>query len=372
MNAVVPAFSGVVDSEISALITTLHETERRLETLTAGEVDTVADRDGRTIVLRRAQDHLRHSEAAKQAAVLNALRAHIALLDTEGLIVSVNEAWRHFDSANALQGSECEIGSNYLQICDRSNGEDSDDAHQVAAGIRSVLDGSASNFTIEYPCHTPTEQQWFQLTATPLADEHPHGAVVMHLDITRQRLAKNELRESRRRFSDMLDNVMLVSLMLDCEARITYCNEYLLRLTGWRLEEVIGQDWFELFIPPDGMEVRRAMAALLANQPEAWHRDNEILTRSGERRLIRWNNSVLRSATGDVIGTASIGEDITERKMAEEVLAQRTAELERFHLLSVGRELQMIELKRQINELAAQLGHEPPYDLTFLVGVGGS
>jgi len=75
---------------------------------------------------------------------------------------------------------------------------------------------------------------------------------------------------------------------------------------------------------------------------------------------------VLRSGAGDVIGTASIGEDITERKMAEEVLKQRAAELERFHRLSVGRELQMIELKKQINELALQAGQKPPYDLALL------
>ena len=89
--------------EVSALIETLHETGQRLEELTAGEVDTVTNRDGRTILLRRAQDQLRHNEAAKQAAILNALPAHIALLDSQGLIISVNEAWRRFGRANALQ-----------------------------------------------------------------------------------------------------------------------------------------------------------------------------------------------------------------------------------------------------------------------------
>src|SRR6185436_5769268 len=96
------------------------------------------------------------------------------------------------------------------------------------------------------------------------------------------------------------------------------------------------------------------------------HHENEILTRSGERRLIRWNNSLLRSSAGDVVGTASIGEDITERKLADEVLKKRAAELERFHRLSVGRELQMIELKKQVNALAEQAGQKPPYDLAFL------
>jgi phage regulator Rha-like protein len=57
-----------------------------------------------------------------------------------------------------------------------------------------------------------------------------------------------------------------------------------------------------------------------------------------------------------------------ERKRAEEALAQRVEELERFHRLSVGRELRMIELKRQVNELSEQLGKEAPYDLSLLGG----
>ena len=135
-----------------------------------------------------------------------------------------------------------------------------------------------------------------------------------------RRRIEQELRESQRRFSDMLRNVELVSLMLDREARITYCNDYLLRLTGRRREEVLGRDWFEHFVSPELDDAKDAFLALLADPPAAWHHESEILTRSGARRLIRWNNSVLRSDSGDVIGTASIGEDITERIRREEDL----------------------------------------------------
>ena len=65
--------------------------------------------------------------------------------------------------------------------------------------------------------------------------------------------------------------------------------------------------------------MRGVFAALLDDLP-LWHHENEILARSGERRLIRWNNSLLRSPAGEVIGTASVGEDITERKQMEESL----------------------------------------------------
>jgi PAS domain S-box-containing protein len=153
-------------------------------------------------------------------------------------------------------------------------------------------------------------------------------AANLRKEISDRRRAEEELRESERRFSDMLRNLELVSVMLDRDAHITYCNDYLLQLTGWRREEVIGRDWFEIFLPPEIVnELEGVHSTLLEDQPAAWHYENEIVTRSGARRLIRWNNSVLRSASGDVIGSASIGEDITERKQTEEALRRLSVSL---------------------------------------------
>ena len=76
--------------EISVLIKALREADLRLEELTGGEVDVVSDREGRSFMLKHAQDEFRYNEAAKQAALLNALPANIALVDAQGLIVSVN------------------------------------------------------------------------------------------------------------------------------------------------------------------------------------------------------------------------------------------------------------------------------------------
>ena len=76
------------NEEVVELVETLYKAGQRLEQLTAGEVDSVLGRDGRAYLLQHAQDELRHSEAVKQAAILNALPAHIALLDTQGFIIS--------------------------------------------------------------------------------------------------------------------------------------------------------------------------------------------------------------------------------------------------------------------------------------------
>jgi diguanylate cyclase (GGDEF)-like protein/PAS domain S-box-containing protein len=123
-------------------------------------------------------------------------------------------------------------------------------------------------------------------------------------------------------FNDLFCDAKIICVILDTGARVTYCNDYLLQLTGWERAEVIGKDWFELFIPPTIDDLRQLFACILIEEPHARHHENEILTRSGECRLIRWKNSLLRSTAGDVIGTASIGEDITEQKRNQQSLLQ--------------------------------------------------
>ncbi|MDP1538354.1 MAG: EAL domain-containing protein [Burkholderiales bacterium] len=202
-----PAEDG--NGEIPALIETLHQTGQRLEELTAGEVDVVVDRRGRTSLLRRAQDHL----LLREAAIFNALPAHIALLDPRGRITTVNESWRQFGRANAILGPGCGVGVDYLELCDSARGDDAAEARQAAAGIRSVLDGKATSFALEYPCHSPATRRWFLLTVTPMAGEHAHGAIVTHLDITEHRAAEDKIKR----------HSQLYAALSECNKAIVNC-----------------------------------------------------------------------------------------------------------------------------------------------------
>jgi diguanylate cyclase (GGDEF)-like protein len=193
MNAAATPRATAPDQELRALMQTLLDTSERLEELTGGEVDTVADADGHTLVLRKAQDRWRHSQASRQAAILDALPAHVALLDAQGWIISVNEAWRRFARENALPGLSACVGMNYLAVCDNTTGADAPIAQRVASGIRSVIAGEAPSFLAEYPCHSPTLQRWFMMMATPLVEDRSTGAVVMHLDISVRQRALDEL-----------------------------------------------------------------------------------------------------------------------------------------------------------------------------------
>jgi two-component system cell cycle sensor histidine kinase/response regulator CckA len=212
-----------------------------------------------------------------------------------------------------------------------------DDRTRAEAGTAGALrDGVSRN---EYRLqHRDGTYRWVDDTKRLVRDAsgQPAELVGATTDITERRQIQDELRESERRFQSMLSNLELVAMTMDREARITYCNDYLLRLTGWTREELIGRDWFATFIPKEGLETMRAtFAELLTDAPPAWHHENDLLTRSGKRLRIQWNNSVLRSLSGEVIGTASIGEDITERRNLEQQML-RTQRLEGLGTLASG------------------------------------
>ena len=148
------------------------------------------DRAARYAIERqRAESALRESERFASATV-NALAAHIAILDDNGCILATNAAWKRFAELNGMSSSGFGVGENYLGVCERSTCECAETAHAAAAVIRSVLDGDKNDFQLEYPCHSPNEQRWFMMRATPFEGESPRRVVVSHESITSRKIAE--------------------------------------------------------------------------------------------------------------------------------------------------------------------------------------
>lgn len=127
--------------------------------------------------------------------ILNALSAHIAILDATGVIHETNQAWQRFGEANGMASAADSIRFNYLDICDAATGEDAVYSHNAAGGIRSVIQGKTAEFAMEYPCHSPTEQLWFYMRATRIEDADPYCVVVSHENITPLKLAEETIRQ---------------------------------------------------------------------------------------------------------------------------------------------------------------------------------
>jgi PAS domain S-box-containing protein len=139
------------------------------------------------------------------------------------------------------------------------------------------------------------------------------------LQIELQGRAKVEgiLREAERRWRTLLEDVRLIVVGLDAHGNISYTNPFFLELTGYNSDEIIGQSWFERFLPPRTRPDVSIAFHEFCEQGFHTYYENPILTKQGSERIVAWNNTLLRSPQGEVIGTLSIGEDITERQEME-------------------------------------------------------
>ena len=164
-------------------------------------------------------------------------------------------------------------------------------------------------------------EAFLDLTLTALEYEGAPALLAMGFDITDRKLAEDAMRESERRMRDLIENVQLISVLVDRAGEITFANEYVRELLGYEEEEVVGKNWFDLTLPEDGRErVKQAFLERIGHGAIAPHEEYEIVTARGERRYVSWNNTVLHDPAGGVSGMASIGADVTERRRAEERL----------------------------------------------------
>ncbi|MDY0068637.1 MAG: PAS domain S-box protein [Porticoccaceae bacterium] len=139
------------------------------------------------------------------AAVLDALPAHVTLLDHRGVIVQVNAAWRRFADHNDGQLSCCGRGADYLAECDRASAEGSREAAEAGEGIRAVLAGRLGHFEMEYPCHGPNQRRWFTMRVSPLVTADGTGALVMHMDASARMLAEQQAERNARYLAAIVD-----------------------------------------------------------------------------------------------------------------------------------------------------------------------
>jgi PAS domain S-box-containing protein len=137
-------------------------------------------------------------------------------------------------------------------------------------------------------------------------------------DITSRKRIEGALRDSEQRLRATLETPNLVAVALDPDGVVTFCNEGLCATTGWAKDGLLGHNWFDLCMPD--APVRRGYRSQLRRGTIPARFEGEIVCRDGTRRLIEWDNNVLRGPSGDVIGTVSLGVDVTEKRQEETVL----------------------------------------------------
>jgi diguanylate cyclase (GGDEF)-like protein len=152
-------------------------------------------------------------EAAFAFATLNALKAHVAILDDAGIVLSVNTAWREFCKGTHNSSHRSQVGNNYLIACDLAAGRNDAQAAEIGSALRAVLSGRAEVATAEYCISTPdtaalrkmdqpsaaagSAARWFSVSVTRFAGDGPARLVVAHDEITERKQAEAEMHSAK-------------------------------------------------------------------------------------------------------------------------------------------------------------------------------
>ena len=118
--------------------------------------------------------------------ILDSLSDSSAVINQDGLIIFVNQAWKNFSKENQGTIAKTDVGVNYLTVC---GDDDSPSTKRILAGIQQVIRKEKSIYEIEYPCHSPTEKRWFVLRTTQLST-NPELTLMLHINITKRKLAE--------------------------------------------------------------------------------------------------------------------------------------------------------------------------------------
>jgi len=196
----------------------------------------------------------------------------------------------------------------------------------------------------------------------------PIGRMGVFRDITERKKAEKALRQERDKAQRYLDVAGVMLVAIDAEQRVGLINKKGCDILGYKEDEIVARNWFDNFIPERiREEVREVFKKVIQSEADApEYYENPVLTKSGDERLIAWYNTVLRDEKGSVIATLSSGEDITERRKAEEEL-QASEERYRDLFENAGEGIITLDLDGRITG-ANKLVEEYGFDRAELLG----
>ncbi|MGB4400204.1 MAG: PAS domain S-box protein, partial [Daejeonella sp.] len=251
-------------------------------------------------------------------SILSSLDAHIAVVNGDGLIISVNKAWDDFSIANgAVPASLTSNGSNYFTVCENAAAKGNKLAAQVLKGLKAVLNKEVELFKLEYPCHSPLEKRWFVLNVTCLGGDET-GIVVSHQNVTDRKLAEEKVLLNELMFRGLIENSADGMAILSPEGRPLYVSPTIKNILGYTEDEGMELNLLEMVHPEDAPILIGVMKNAMDNPG--------VAIKGGVTRMIhkdgnwRWMEGVITNMLHNpaIGGIVDNFRDITDRKMAEQ------------------------------------------------------
>ena len=248
------------------------------------------------------------TEKAKEDAILGAIGEGISIQDTNFKVLYQNRL--HKEMVGSHIGEYC-----YSAIQKRE---------EVCEGCHLAMtfkDGKTHKK--EQKIVTEKGTAYLEITASPLTDLS--GKLIAGIDVVRdvteRRLMEEKLRQSEKKYRELVEAANSVILTWDTGGNITFINDFAERFFGFSREELLGRNVVGTIVPPaesSGRDLAQLMEEIRRDPDGFKDTENENITKEGLRVWVRWANKAIVDEQGVLIGILSIGNDITERKRAEE------------------------------------------------------
>ncbi len=298
----------------------------------------------RDVSERKRADEQAHAASQYARSLIEASLDPLVTISAEGKITDVNDATVKVTGAerNSLIGADF---SDYFTEPD-----------QAREGYQRVFaEGSVTDYPLTIR-HRDGQLTDVLYNASLYKDSQGNvlGVFAAARDVTAQKQASQYARSL---IEASLDPLVTIS----AEGKITDVNDATVKVTGAERNSLIGADFSDYFTEPD--QAREGYQRVFA-EGSVTDYPLTIRHRDGQLTDVLYNASLYKDSQGNVLGVFAAARDVTAQKQAEDEIAQqrgreldRLAELERFQKLTVGRELKMIDLKKEIAELHREIDH---------------
>lgn len=237
-----------------------------------------------------------------------------------------------------------------------------DDRQRMDEHMEKLVSGINDKLEIEYRFKTKDGKWIWCLSQENVAAHDEDGSaseiIGTFLDITSRKVFEQELRESKERYRELVQNANSAVIRWRCDGSITFFNEYAQTFFGYSAEEVIGRH-VNIFVPQcdsNGADLTGMFQEIIANPRSYINKINENVCRDGRRVWMTWSNKPILDQNGKVLEILSIGSDITKQKRIEESLRQRTAILEGIN--RIFKEALMCESEEELGAVCLSVAEE--------------
>lgn len=287
------------------------------------------------------------------------------LLDATGVGTwEYNHASGHLNCSGTL----CAMLKGEQALGDFTNG-----LRQLLAGEQSETPYCSADFRLAGNLDRSENARWVSVRGQTTRHDEAGQALLsagIAIDVSRTKRMQRDLEEERTRLRTLVSTIPDLIWLKDSEGVYLDCNPMFERFFGVREAEIIGKTDYD-FVDRELADSfrahdRKAMLAGGASVNEEW----VTFSDDGHRALLETIKIPMRDNEGLLVGVLGIARDITANHQYQEQLADQIAELRRWQDATLGREMRILELKREVNALLVEHGQSPRYDSAETRGNG--